>query len=340
MVTPRVPLTTVDQVPIAAIEFTVKARGFTVLDIYGSSLTDVFGTTILPLQQKDGYFDNRFQGQLIVPVIKDYSLVQGSEFTVDISVNKVQKIWGYQFIVSYDPAVLTPLNYWDPVLEIYRPIYDNLGIFTMKEVDQVNLEEGWMAIAAHSYFGDPTGLTTNVPVAIARLHFKVAGAGWSVLDIHNEVITNVNGDVRILEIFDGSFQNLDVGPELAGQRLRVEHRRFQQASELALGEDLLNDITTPIQYKPSVEAAPVTFKVVYTVYDLASGTMLGTFESATYLLAPHTTITVITGFDTAYWGTAPYGVLLEAKILWDSTLDGRFASEGGPIGSFDFRVLP
>jgi len=317
-----------DMFGLVRVKFQVDSRGECALTLSDTNLWNKYGAVVTHTCVA-GLFNNKYQGYIYAPTIKDEALVPDSFFDVFITVDDVRRLWGYEFVLQYDQNVLD-------VVEI-----ESLNIFT---VCLVKLDLPGMAYGVFSsYFGDPEGLTV-LPgdyTPIAKVTFQVLNYGWSKLDLEGTTLVSVYGAPQVHVVTDGSFANVDV-LELAGQRLRVEHRIFDQSDETALGEDLNCDLKTPIKCGHGLTGplAPVTFKVVFTVYDYDTTDELGKVESDTYTIARGETLTVLTLFDTTDpdWGLLPYRVYITAQIEYDLNGDGVTDGVGGHIGPFDFSV--
>jgi len=315
-----------DMFALVRVRFKVDSRGECALTLSDTSLWNKYGNPVTHTIV-NGLFNNKYQGYLYAPTIKDYGLVPNSFFDVFIYVDDVRHLWGYEFTLQYDQNVLDAVE------------IENLDIFI---VTWVKMDLPGMAVGAFSaQFGEPEGLTV-LPgdyTPIAKVTFQVLNYGWSKLDLEGTTLVNVYGAPLVHVVTDGGFANVDV-LELAGQRLRVEHRIFDQSDELALGEDLNCALKTPIKCGHGLAGplAPVTFKVVFTVY--IDGENRGQVVSGTYTMAAGETLTVVTLFDTTDpdWGSLPYSVYVEAQIDYDLNGDGVTDGVGGPIGPFDFIV--
>jgi len=314
-------ITTTTPLPIARITFIVTARGLTTLDIHDSKLYNRYMAPMEPHLEIDGLFDNRFQGKLFTPNYKDEDLKQGDSFSIDIYVDDVTKLWGYQFILSYDTNVLTAYD-WEP-----------LSIFTILAPWEINDPMGYAVLAANSYMGDPIGLTTSTPEAIARIYFTVDQDGWSCLDLHDEVLANVYGNVQIVEVIDGSFASVNVA-DLKGRGAWPDFYKFVQSEHVSVIDTLYARITT------NMTGPPVRVKAVFNVYDAEAGILLGTIETDTITL-PELSETILTAdFDTTAWGTPRYKVWIGAQVHYDISGDDVMDFTGDRIKTIHIVVTP
>jgi len=249
------------------------------------------------------------------PIIFDPSLVPGSSFDIEIVVDDITDMRAYQFILSYDTNVLQAID------------WESLSIFTIPAPADIGL--GYIAVGALS--PSLTGLTTSVPVAIARITFLVYSFGWSRLDIHDSALLDVNlAPIPVFEI-DGGFANIAVA-DLKGRGAWPEVRHFKLSEQPDTIDTLYARVAT------NTTGAPVNVKAVFTIYD-ELGIPLGTIETGTATL-PELSETVLTvDFDTTAWVMAGK-VLIEARAYYDINGDGIMDSAGPKIKSFSIKVSP
>ena len=156
------------------------------------------------------------------PVIWDLNMVPGTQFSIDIDVDYVVKLWGYQLTMSFNPTVLHGVSVENgPFLEsrggnaivVPGPGFDNdagtLGLF---------------AAALYPIKKFPTGGGT-----LATVTFEVVGYGSSLItmgietglaDPNGHWITHKADDPELF--IDGYFTNVP-GPELW---IREKHGTF------------------------------------------------------------------------------------------------------------------
>lgn len=213
----RTGLTTDVIVPVASIVFSVDSRGYCPLHFESSELLDIYmPANSISHSGVDGYFDNRLQGTMSAPNIVDTTLTEvGSYFDVFVSVGPwmdkdVEKMWGYQFVMDFDPNIVMAVD------------FETLGIF-MPGPSEVGYD--YVAVSGQSYYGDPTGLSTDVPVPVARIGFVVLNVGVTLLDLHDTGMVDVMSMPMYCETADGSFANtMDIAVSL--NTLFVESRKW------------------------------------------------------------------------------------------------------------------
>lgn len=307
--------------PIAIINFQVDARGVSALDIHDSVLYDRYMVAIEPHLEIDGSFDNNFQGLLEAPMIKDEMLMAEDIVEVDITIDDVKKLWGYQFTLSYDTNVLTALD------------WDTLSRFTMKAPSIIDDAAGFARLAANSYFGDKVGLTTTNPVAIAKIYFQVDADGWSKLDLSDEVLATTSGNTLVVDVHDGAFVSVNVA-DLKGRAAWPDVYKFVQSKE----PDPIDTLYARVAMNMTGE--PVLVQVVFSVYDREFGILLGTIKTTPVLMGPLDDTTVTADFDTNAWGTPGYKVTLLAQAWYDVSGDGVMDFSGYRIKPVNINVQP
>jgi len=123
------------------------------------------------------------------------ALIPSSVFRINIAVADVQNLWGYQFVLSYDTNVLTARDYG-----LFIP-FEN---FSPSEIDDA---AGYVSLAAYTYMGDYSGLTTTEPEPICWIEFVVDSIGESVLHLSNSIFSDPYGNAIPHSREDGYFSN-------------------------------------------------------------------------------------------------------------------------------------
>jgi len=121
----------------------------------------------------------------------------GTPFFVDVYVTDVTMMWGYQFIVNFDPAFIFAIDYFS-----YHP-------FNLVQPSQINPDN--VTIVRGTWFGDPIGFTGSTPVA--RIYFVPTLGGTVLLDLHGPFdgseLPDVNG-IKIAHVdVDGAFTTIN-----------------------------------------------------------------------------------------------------------------------------------
>src|SRR3972149_6643861 len=91
------------------------------------------------------------------PVLLDTAKTPGSTFPIDITIDDVEKLWGYQFFLYYNTSVLTATSY-----DTYAP-------FTVKQQASINDTAGWIFLAYSYPFGETVGFATEDDAPIAKI---------------------------------------------------------------------------------------------------------------------------------------------------------------------------
>ena len=179
---------------LAIVFFTVGSFGPSSLHLYDTQIKDELART-LPSNTNDGYFNNVLLAKLYVdpPEIIDPTLLPPKTFEVNVTLDDVENLYGYEFNMSYNKDVLTCL---------YVIVNDVLGETHYLPETQVSNSRGcvWVKV---TYYPPAVPITTYNPVALATIHFRVKSAGVSVLHLHDTSLTNSTGDPIPYEVTDG-----------------------------------------------------------------------------------------------------------------------------------------
>ena len=188
-------LTTVDPEPILKIDFAVSAFGASLLVLNKSVLTRTtpLGAEIISHRAVDGYFTNLKVASSVDPQTSTGTI--GDTFSVNITVAEVDEMWGYEFVLGYDPTVVNATGFAS-----YPP-------FTRLVSSEINYTTGYVAVNYSAELGDP-GLTTVDAEPIAKIDFIVNAVGKFLLDLGNSTIIDVNGVEILHALYDGDFTNI------------------------------------------------------------------------------------------------------------------------------------
>lgn len=137
------------------------------------------------------------QTMLNAPTIVDTSLTPGSFFSIEITVKHVSGMLGYQFILSYNTSVLTATGFVS-----YAP-------FTEEWPSKINDTAGYAYMAYTYPIPEYFGFDTFTPKPIARIDFTVDDYGYSLLDLHDTLITDIYGGFISHKVGDGFFANIE-----------------------------------------------------------------------------------------------------------------------------------
>ena len=176
----------------------------------------IFSTTLVDLDANDisfteqnGYYENKWPAPppppstaptLAVepPMIINSSLLSPLTFEVNITVTNVTDLYGYEFMLSYDPNILCCIS-----LTIRDPLNETHYIPEFAVNNTAGLV--WVKVA---YYSPAMPITTNATETLVTLIFRVKGIGATPLDLHNTSLTDVWGRPISHESEDGFFVNL------------------------------------------------------------------------------------------------------------------------------------
>lgn len=141
----------------------------------------------------------RASATLAAPDISDTGLLEGSIFSIDITIADITDMWGYEFYLRYDTDVLTAGNHasYDP--------------FTLEWATEINEQQGYVYLSYSRTLGQQ-GVNITAPTPVARIDFLVDAVGTSDLDIDDSVISDSIGEPISHEVTDGLFNNTGSEP--------------------------------------------------------------------------------------------------------------------------------
>jgi PKD repeat protein len=122
----------------------------------------------------------------------------GEVFFVDVYIADALFLWGYQFEIRYNTAILTASEFYtySPFTEQYPS-----GI----EDDPWSNGTGRVYVAFSAFLGDNVGFTGNTPVN--RVYFQVDAQGESSLHLTQVFLADASGAQVIVDQADGRFDN-------------------------------------------------------------------------------------------------------------------------------------
>jgi hypothetical protein len=324
-------LTTTAVVPMCSITFHVESRGISALDMHDTQMLDI---DLNPIDHElfDGLFDNTFQGWVTVPIYKNVGLMPTNESSIEITADHVEldtqgyPLWGISFNLWYDTTVLTAI---DPEALLNLP-YGRIGINT-----KIFDSEGYIHVEVENM-----SLVTEDPVPFVRMKFTLDAEGWSTLLLTDLLAVSETGEKRFFDLrSNGSFASVDV----------IELKR-------AWPEDYLffmnwepdNIDTLYAKVKTAVTGDPITFQVIFTIYDWKAGIPVGTIATPPTTIPENTEMTVSADFDVTasgipwskgWWGMKWYFAKIVAEVHYDSNGDGIMDSLGKGTKSILILVI-
>ena len=146
---------------------------------------------------------------LAAPEIINTSLIAGSTFSIEVTVDEVSSMWSYTIVLSYNTDVLTATGAapWSPPPPPPIPFPP----FNTPLASAIDDTAGYVYISACTFYGDDVGVATTEPMPIAQIDFSVDARGLSRLDLHDTKIIDVNADTMAHEVVDGYFLNTLLG---------------------------------------------------------------------------------------------------------------------------------
>lgn len=185
---------------LASITFHVATIGESILDLHSVYLIDAWDEVIPYEEPVDGYFSNVLKARLYVDPaeIIDPTLTPGSKFTIDVKMENVVDLYGYEFKLTYDAEVLTCLG------AIILPPNNDTNFHT--EISMVD-EMGYIMINV-TYYPPAEPITILPATTIVTIHFQVQSYGATVLDLCETKIIDQYGNVITHDVEDGFFATL------------------------------------------------------------------------------------------------------------------------------------
>ncbi len=144
------------------------------------------------------------------PDIADLNLAPGSMIYVDVTITDVVDLWGYQFVLSFDPLLLTATGYVSHYPFVLAwPSEIGYGYVTMSYSMQLGVTDGF----------DGT-------MDVATIEFMVNDWGGSVFDMHDTVLLDTSGLTMDHVLVDGTFANVEPEHKMDLERAHGEHQQW------------------------------------------------------------------------------------------------------------------
>jgi archaellum component FlaG (FlaF/FlaG flagellin family) len=184
---------------LAIITFHVKNIGITDLELYTTELWDENGI-FLPHTTANGFFRNISFAQLYVEPQEIISpdLMPGFIFTVDIMLDDIENMYGFEFNLGYNTKMLTCIG-----MRIH-PLFNETHFTTYLQMDD---STGYIWVKV-DYYPPANPITTYTPAALVTLTFMVDNIGLSILDLYDTNVTDPNDQPIPHEAIDGYVQTL------------------------------------------------------------------------------------------------------------------------------------
>jgi len=254
---------------------------------------------------------------LAAPDIYDTTLGPYSTFSIDITIDDVSAMWGYNFKLVYDTNVLTAIGYGT-----YAP-------FNVPWPSEINDTGGYVLVAYSMKLGELVGFSTTTPAPIARIDFSVDAYGWSFFDIQDSVVSDIYGNPIAHIVDDGFFANIIATRQvnLVGKSAWPEHHHWVMSK----------DPDQELFGKAAGIGSVGTFAYVkFTVHN-EDGIWQATFVTETVLITPGEKRNLSVAVTPAQLvGPGKYYVSAQA---WYDDGTGTFVA-GTKIKTFTFAAVP
>lgn len=240
---------------------------------------------------------------LAVPYIVDTSKTPGTTFSIDITVDDVEFMFGYEFILRFAPSVLQAIDFvsYDPFSDV-NPVY---------------IGEGYISSAANYPIPEYFGLWTTDPVPLGSVTFKVIGEGLTELELYYTVVVDVYGKLIEHTVGNSMFSNIVwTEPYTVAVKLDsafVESRFFKISKE----EDVFQTITGQFENVGTVgTCAELTIKV----FD-SMGAKIADLTSIKDFILPGQKLRLSSDLNAAGLELKPATYLVEVGVKYISAWD-------------------
>ena len=251
---------------------------------------------------------------LAAPNIVDSTLVPGGDaFGISINVSNVERLFGYQFVLSYDTSVLTAVSFGP-----FPP-------FTVQWPGEINDTAGYVAMSFSFPLGEETGFATVDPAPIAWISFVVDDFGTSVLELSDTGFIHVDGGPIPHDTVDGFFTNVVLpAHDIAVTHVTAYPTYLIAGHTVTIYVKVVNEGTETETFDVTVKYNETEIETK-TVTDLASGSS----ETLTF------------SWDTTGMSTGEYVIKAEATVVEGEVdtadniyIDGTVSIFSPPVASF------
>jgi len=217
------------------------------------------------------------------------NLGPGSTFSIEVNVDDVEAMLGYQIWLGYDTSVLTPT-----ALNSYFPFTNTLG-------QEINDVQGYLYMVYTYPLPELIGLYTTDPLPVARIDFTVDAYGYSQLDLYKTRIMHISEAPIPHTLNDGSFFNIEIHDVAITGVIR--NQTFAKP-----GRSISINVTAQNQG---------TFPDTFDVTAYANTTLIGT-QTVTALVPKTSKILTFT-WDTTGFAEATYTLSANASVVAQET---------------------
>ena len=116
--------------------------------------------------------------------------------SVDITVEDVTAMWGYDIVLKFDTSLLAATG------------YSSHAPFIVEWPGEINNEAGYVAASYSMMFGEPDGFETTDPEPILTVDFDIVGTGASQLAMASTELSDIYGNPMGHVAVDGSVRNV------------------------------------------------------------------------------------------------------------------------------------
>jgi len=184
---------------LAVITFHVEDLGASGLELYDVDLRDELDEA-LPYVTQDGMFSNVLLAKMYIepPELIGTWLTPGAIFEVDVVIDDVEELYGYEFNLGYNTDMLTCIGI------LVHPILNETNFTVEMQISDMT----GLVWAKVDYHPPATPITTYTPESIVTLTFMVDNIGSSVLDLFDTNMTDPVDNPIPHEAIDGYVMTL------------------------------------------------------------------------------------------------------------------------------------
>jgi hypothetical protein len=184
---------------LAVIKFHVENSGASDLHLYDVQLKDQADQP-LPYETFDGYFNNVLLTKLYVdpPEIIDPTLLPPATVDINVTIDDVESMYGYEFKLGYDNDKLICMGV------VINPVLGEINYVPNLDIDNI-AGVVWVNV---TYYPPANPITTNSPIALATITFRIKAMGSSIIDLYDTSLVDQTGQPIVHEIGDGLIMTL------------------------------------------------------------------------------------------------------------------------------------
>jgi len=244
-------------------------------------------------------------------------------FSIDIMVENVINLAGYEFKLAFDPAILKVpsvasivVGDFFPTIYVWKKVIDPAGFV-------------WLGVS-RPLGTPPDEMGVSGSGKLATITFQVIGTGACYLDLYDTKLGDPGANPIAHNILHGYFANIPTTFEanLIGKSAWPEHHHFVPTKD----EDGAQNLTGKVRNLGNVI---VKVKVVFTIYDEDGVEVTPAPETPTVTLQPGETRDLEVEW-TGYIVPMKYSV--EARVWYDTDGDGVPDALGAKVKPFSFAV--